>query len=390
MSATTVAERAEMRAMAGELAHRELAPRAAALDAGSQAAFRECWRLLVELGLDRALLDEQHGGAGLDVADLLVTIEELAVGDGGIAMCVLHCNAALATLGDEQLAEVPWGARWALVSAARGLEVNTSGGALDGRIACALAAHGAQGLVILLDGPETVPWAVDAGAPGLRVERDLGQMGLRAAPAASVELADVDCLPCALGVSPSECAPALDGADGSRAAMSAASALALMRAGTAAIAHGIARRAHEMALNYAHARQQGGVAIVEHDAVSDMLSAMMARLACWPEITVDSTSVAVDPTGVAVDSPAVGVDRLGLALDGMQALAVKIAASDAAVASTTDAVQVFGGTGYMVETGIEKLMRDAKYCQLFPESNWVAHDALMRSERPGPATASGC
>ena len=120
-----------------------------------------------------------------------------------------------------------------------------------------------------------------------------------------------------------------------------------------------------MALEYAHARQQGGVAIIEHDAVSDMLSAMAVRLACWP---ADRRR-----------APA------GLAIEETQALAAKIAATDAAVASTTDAVQVFGGTGYMVETGIEKLMRDAKYCQLFPEPNWVAHDELMRSERAGRA-----
>jgi alkylation response protein AidB-like acyl-CoA dehydrogenase len=50
-------------------------------------------------------------------------------------------------------------------------------------------------------------------------------------------------------------------------------------------------------------------------------------------------------------------------------------------------VQVFGGTGYMVETGIEKLMRDAKYCQLFPEPNWVAHDEMMRIERAGRGAA---
>ena len=54
---TTAAERAEIRAMARELAHRELAPRAAALDAGGQDVLAECWRLLVELGLDRALLE---------------------------------------------------------------------------------------------------------------------------------------------------------------------------------------------------------------------------------------------------------------------------------------------------------------------------------------------
>jgi alkylation response protein AidB-like acyl-CoA dehydrogenase len=196
---------------------------------------------------------------------------------------------------------------------------------------------------------------VDAGAAGSRLDRDLAQMGLRAAPAASVELTGV------------ACAPTADESDGSSTAMSAASALALLRAGTAAIAHGIARRAHEMALEYAHARRQGGVAIIEHDAVSDMLSAMAVRLACWPQIAADH----------------------GSEIDQAQALAAKIAATDAAVASTTDAVQVFGGTGYMVETGIEKLMRDAKYCQLFPEPNWVAHGELMRSERAGRTAMRG-
>jgi len=353
MSAITASEHAEIRMMARELARRELIPGATGLDGGEEAVLAGCWGHLVEAGLDRALLSEQNGGVELDVLDLLAAIEELAVGDGGVAMCVLLCNAALATLTDEQLADVPWGARWALVPAAPELELTVSGGALDGRIACALGAHGAHGIVFLLDGPEPVTWVVDAGAAGLKLERDLAQMGLRAAPAASVELTGVPCL------RPSGCAPAANGSDGSRGAMSAESALALLRAGTAAIAHGIARRAYEMALEYAQARRQGGVAIIEHDAVSDMLSAMAVRLACWP-------AVAADPAGLAVDRA--------------QSLAVCIAATDAAVATTTDAVQVFGGTGYMVETGIEKLMRDAKYCQLFPEPNWVAHDKLMRPE----------
>jgi alkylation response protein AidB-like acyl-CoA dehydrogenase len=352
MSGTTVTESAEIRVMARELARRELIPAATGLDRGDPAVLAGCWSRLVDAGLDRALLSEQNGGVELDVLDLLATIEELAVGDGGVAMCVLLCNAALATLTDEQLADVPWGARWALVPAAPELELTVSGGTLDGRLACALGAHGAHGLVFLLDGPEPAAWVVDAGAAGLKLERDLAQMGLRAAPAASVELTGV------------AGAPAADGSEGFKEAMSAANARALLRAGTAAIAHGIARRAHEMALEYAHARRQGGVAIIEHDAVSDMLSAMAVRLACWP-------GIAVDPAGHAVEEA--------------QALAVKIAATDAAVATTTDAVQVFGGTGYMVETGIEKLMRDAKYCQLFPEPNWVAHDELMRSERSGRA-----
>jgi alkylation response protein AidB-like acyl-CoA dehydrogenase len=352
MSATTAAERAEIRAMARDLARREIAPRSAALDSGSEDVFAECWRLLVELGLDRVLLDESHGGAGLDVPDLLATVEELAVGDGGIAMCVLLCNAALATLSDEQLADVPAGARWVLVPVASGTEVTLSDGQLDGEVACALGAHGADGLVILLTGPQRAAWAIAAGAQGLKLERDAEQMGLRAARAASIELAHI------------ASATATFELGGSVASTSGVSAPGLLRAGTAAIAHGIARRAYEMAFEYANARRQGGVEIIEHEAVSDMLSAMAVRLACRPQIVLD-------PAGTAIEEA--------------QALAAKIAATDAAVASTTDAVQVFGGTGYMVETGIEKLMRDAKYCQLFPEPNWVAHGELMRSERAGRA-----
>ena len=108
-----------------------------------------------------------------------------------------------------------------------------------------------------------------------------------------------------------------------------------------------------MAMEYANARRQTGVAIIEHGAVSDLLGAMAVRLAIPLPTSAGET----------------------------QALAAKIVQTDAAVATTTDAVQVFGGTGYIRETGVEKLMRDAKYCQLFPEPNWVAQDELMRLER---------
>ena len=52
---------------------------------------------------------------------------------------------------------------------------------------------------------------------------------------------------------------------------------ALVRCGIAAIAAGLARRAHDVALRYARARIQGGVRIIEHGAVADMLAAMAVR-----------------------------------------------------------------------------------------------------------------
>ncbi len=78
-------------------------------------------------------------------------------------------------------------------------------------------------------------------------------------------------------------------------------------------------------------------------------------------------------------SAATGADWATPDLPG--ALARKTAVTDAAVLSTIDAVQVFGGMGYMHETGVEKLMRDAKYCQLFPTPNWHARDALLEFTR---------
>jgi alkylation response protein AidB-like acyl-CoA dehydrogenase len=336
MTGATATERAELLEMAGELARRELAPHAGALDADEGTVLAGCWRQLADVGLDRALLSEERGGSGLGVGDLLAAIEELATGDGGIALCVLLSNAALVTLPAEQAAAVPVGARWALIPVRFGPEVTVCDGRLDGSVGSALGAYGTDGIVLAVEGDRPASIAVVADTPGLMLERDEEQMGLRGAPAASVGLAGIE----AHADPTSSDAPDLTGT------------LALLRAGTAAIARGITRRAYEMALEYAKARRQGGVAIIEHDAVSDMLAAMAVRLSC-PLPTVGGAA---------------------------EALAAKIAATDAAVASTTDAVQVFGGTGYMRETGIEKLMRDAKYCQLFPEPNWVAQDELMRLE----------
>jgi len=354
MTVSTIAEREEIRAMAREVARREIKPRAAALDEGDDAASAECWATLVELGLDRALLGERRGGSELAVPDLLAAIEEFAVGDGGIAMAVLLSNAALAALSDEQLQDVRAGARYALVPAASGSEATARDGRIDGRIECALGACGADGLVFLLAGAKPEAWAVDPDADGVTVEADRSQMGLRAAPAAKIELDGALCSP----------------AD-------PAGALALLRAGTAAVACGTARHGYEAAYEYAEARSQGGVAIIEHDAVSDMLTAMEVRIKCSPTIAPDAGGEAPGANGAARH-----------ALGEAQALAVKIAATDAAYATATDAVQVFGGTGYMVETGIEKLMRDALYCRLFPEPNWVAHGELMRARRGDGRAAS--
>lgn len=319
--AEVVAEQREILAVARELARRELAPQALRLDGRLPGALETAWQQVCAIGFDRALLSEEQGGVGLDFDSLLLCLEEIAVGEGGVALLVLLANAALAALPPGRVAEVAEGERWALVPAPRG------------RIS--LGALGADGLVVIEDGVGPSLQVVGKGAPGLRIEACQDQLGLRAAAAARVSVDRFTAEPEA----------GTPGAD---------SSLALLRAGSAAIARGVARRARELAFEYAASRVQGGVEIIEHDAVRSMLAGMTIR----------------EP--VARPLPGGGSAPL-------VALKEKVAATEAAVATSTDAVQVFGGTGYMREAGVEKLMRDAKYLQLWPEPNWSAMKDLTGS-----------
>jgi alkylation response protein AidB-like acyl-CoA dehydrogenase len=342
------AERREIVEVARELGRRELAPRALELDECRPEALAAAWQSVVEVGFDRALVPADDGGAGLDAETLLLCLEEIAAGDGGVAMLVLLSNAAIAALPAELVAQARAGERWALVPAPpaelpTGARIRTERRTaaetiVDGELCPALGALGADGLVVVTRDGEPAVLGLPAATAGMEREPSEPQLGLRAAAAARVSF------------SAATAEIALPAAD---AIVVEARSLALLRPGAAAIARGIARRAQELALAYATTRIQGGVAIVEHDAVRDMLAAMRVRLAAG-----------CPPAG-------------GAEADEAAALAVKIAATDAAVATTTDAVQVFGGTGYMHETGVEKLMRDAKYLQLWPEPNWIASSRLM-------------
>jgi alkylation response protein AidB-like acyl-CoA dehydrogenase len=344
--------REDLVAAARDFTERELLPRAPALDATERRVIADVWRHLVELGLDRALLADNLGGVGLDVADFLCVLEEVAYGDAGVALAVLLNNAAVVSLPAEAVGDLPDGDRWTLAFTPRADEpagecvtLGRDGGSahVTGRLAAVFGAVDAQGIVVAAGVPEPTVFAIQAGTPGLRVRADPLQMGLRFARCADLDLTGVE--------------PSMGSVPGSAAVESRARTL--VRCGVAAISHGIARRARDVALAYAHTRIQGGKPIVEHGAVSDMLAGMTIRL----------HSGAADQVAAAVDDPTT-------------ALCCKIAASDAAMRTAIDAVQVMGGTGYMVDTGVEKLMRDAKYCQLYPERNWLARDELLRQYRP--------
>lgn len=320
-------ELAELVAVTQRFAATAPAQMAASLDRGDLDAVEDCWSGVREIGLDRCLLPESLGGIGLARTGLLPLLEELAVGDGGVALTALLSNIALACLAERSPQAAGEQERGAFVAAAKVHAVES--GRISGSDALAFGVGGATQIVIAVGrlGSGGL-FAVDGSSSGLRRSDDVAQLGLGGSPALALEFDSV----AATGLG------------------DATAATALLHAGVGAIACGVARRAEQMALEYAAQRYQGGGPIIGHGAVRDMLARMAERRL---------TLCARADEGLA------------------SALAYRIAATDAAVATTTDAVQVFGGMGYMVETGIEKLMRDAKSCQLYPEPNWLARDHLL-------------
>ena len=132
------------------------------------------------------------------------------------------------------------------------------------------------------------------------------------------------------------------------------------RPGIGAQAVGIAQGALEAAVDYAQQRVQFGHPIISLPVVQDMLAEMA--------IQVEAARALVYAAARTVDSGARKIAEVS-------AMA-KVFASDVAMKVTTDAVQVCGGTGYMKDYPVEKMMRDAKITQIYEGANQILRNAI--------------
>jgi acyl-CoA dehydrogenase len=135
------------------------------------------------------------------------------------------------------------------------------------------------------------------------------------------------------------------------------------RTGVAALSVGNARAAYEAALSWAKKRIQFGAPITANQGVSFMLADMateveVARLITW------NAAWAYD-NGM----------RNASKLSAMS----KMFASDIGMKVTTDAVQVMGGEGYSTEFAVEKMMRDAKLCQIYEGTNQIQRVVISKN-----------
>ena len=137
------------------------------------------------------------------------------------------------------------------------------------------------------------------------------------------------------------------------------------RPGIGAQAVGLAQGALEAAVDYAQQRIQFEHPIISIQAVQHMLADM--------DIQVEAARLLVYAAARTIDSGARNFTE--------EAAMAKVFASDTAMRVTTDAVQVFGGVGYMRDYPIEKMMRDAKITQIYEGTNQVLRNAIASELR---------
>lgn len=135
------------------------------------------------------------------------------------------------------------------------------------------------------------------------------------------------------------------------------------RTGVAALSVGNARAAYEIAKDWTKNRKQFGQPIASNQAIGFMLADMATKIECARLITWYA---------------AWAYDNDKKKLNKLSAMS-KLYASDIGMEVTTDAVQAMGGDGYSREFHVEKMMRDAKLCQIYEGTNQVQRVVISKS-----------
>jgi hypothetical protein len=349
-------ETKEIRDLAHQFASEELRPHAERWDhdASMDAAVLE---QLGELGFFGMRVPELLGGMGLGLAGWAAAMEELAWGEAAIAVTVVQAAHAadvlLGTGSDAQRSE--WsGAITSGVGICSALAEDRAGSDLTGIATRAVAEGGGwritgekrwvtnpsrAGLALVLATVDAGPtlFAVPTTSQGWNVMRRDHTLGLRPLELATVALNDVR-----VG------ADAMVGEPG-RALDALHAAADAYHIGIAAVAVGCTRAALGHARRYAAEREQFGQAIRDFQGIQFKLADMATRTAAAGALLADA---AQDPA------------------HGRSAMA-KLFASETAMWVTTQAVQIFGGYGYMRDYPVEKLMRDAKATEILAGANEV-------------------
>jgi len=363
------------------LAEGEIAPRAAAYDRSSEFPWDNI-RAINALGLNAMFVPDSYGGAGMSYGAYLACVREIskACASTGIIWATnFHAAKPLIDFGtDEQkqrlLPRVAEGAIGALAitepDAGSDATHMTTRFTPDGDDT--IVVSGGKNFISNGDVADFYlvfgKWAeiadarqaisaiiIEKGTPGLAVLRTEDKLGHRAASTAALAFEDCRVRRDNLLLRPG---------DGLKLLLAA---LNKSRPSVAAHALGIARAAFEDAVGYINERRQSGRRIIEFQGIQFLLADLATDLAMC-EAWLWHVAKLVD-RGEADIAPGIAVE----------ASMLKMRASDLAMRIATEAVQLYGGYGYIKDYRVERLMRDAKITQIWEGTNQIHRQLIGRS-----------
>ncbi len=297
------------------------------------------------------LIPEQWDGLGLDASSYLLALEEIAVADASAAVLMSVHNSLAFALSEPEAGSdaaslraqaVRDGDDWVITGAKSWVTHGTHADVIlcMARTDTSDARRGAKGISTFILTPDL---------PGFSVGKKEDKLGLRASPTVMLNL--------------EECRVPGDrllGEEGQGFSYALAS-LDHGRLGIAAQAIGIGRAALEAAARYATERKQFGEAIASFQAIQFKLAEMATRLTAAR--TLLHAAAAAKERGERVTR---------------YSSMAKLFATETAMWVTTEAVQVFGGYGYVTDYPVERHFRDAKVTTIYEGTSEVQRIVIAR------------
>jgi butyryl-CoA dehydrogenase len=359
--------------LARKIAEEKIRPVAAKYDQTEEYPW-DVIKIIADAGLFGLFIPEEYGGIGVNVLSLCLATEELSRACGGIAVC--YAASALGTFpivlfgNDEQkkkylpdLASGKKVAAFAVTEPEAGSDASaikttakkegdhyvlnglkhfiTNGGDAETYVVIAMTDKnkGARGASAFI---------VEKGTPGFTFGKKEEKFGIRAS--STRELIFTDCKV------PKENLLAKEG----MGFIVTMRTFDMSRPGVAAQALGIGQGALDLAVRYAKERHQFGKAISSFQGIQWMIADMATE--------IEAARGLVYSTARMVDAGCKDVSK--------ESAMAKMYASDVAMKVSVDALQIFGGYGYMRDYPIEKYVRDAKITQIYEGTNQIQRNII--------------
>jgi butyryl-CoA dehydrogenase len=366
-------EQKEIKALAAKIADEKIKPIALEYDEREEFP-AQIVKILGDADLYRVFIPEAYGGLGGGAFEMCLVVEELSRACGGIALAYAASGLGIIPIilfgTDEQKKKyLPKLASGEIIAAFALTEPDAGSDA--GSIKTTALAQGDSYVlngtkqwisnggdasiytVICLTDPTRGPRGsaailVDKGTPGFTFGKKEKKLGIRAN--STRELIFQDCKVPKTNILAKE----------GMGFMVAMKTFDQSRPGVASQAVGIAQGALDEALRYSQERHQFGKPISSFQGIQFMLADMATRIEAARALTLQAART--------IDSGEKNVAKISSM--------AKVFASDTAMSVTTDAVQIFGGYGYMSEYPVSKMMRDAKITQIYEGTNQIQREVI--------------